>query len=237
MIETWRAERESEVSHGTVNRELECLKTLFSKAVEWGKLEKSPARGIRKFKLNNQRKRYISQEEFERLHAACSPGIKPIVLLARHTGLRRGEILALGWQDVDFKTRILYVRHSKNGEDREVPMNATVEAALRAVQRRIGDGRVFSIRNIQKSFDRACMRAGIQDFTFHDLRHTFASHLVMSGVDLNTVRDLLGHKTLTMTLRYAHLSPAHRKEAVEVLDHYVDTPVDTEATGPQSLAG
>ncbi len=106
-------------------------------------------------------------------------------------------------------------------------MNATVEASLRALPRRIGDDRLFAVQHIQKSFTRACKKAEIEDFTFHDLRHTFASHLVMSGVDLNTVRDLLGHKTLAMTLRYSHLSPAHRRDAVAVLDSYSDSNVDT----------
>jgi integrase len=237
LIETWRAERSEKVSHGTVNRELECLKTLFAKAVEWGKLSDSPARGVRKFRLNNQRKRFISQAEFEKLLSKCSDNLKPIVLVARHTGMRRGEILGLTWLDVDLRNRVIYVRDSKNGEAREVPMNATVRTTLRSLPRQIGADRVFSISHVQKSFARACKAAGIEDFTFHDLRHTFASHLVMSGIDLNTVRDLLGHKSLTMTLRYAHLSPAHRSEAVQVLDGYVDTPVDTEAGSENSEAG
>jgi len=227
MIEEWRSERAKAVSHGTVNRELECLKTLFSKAVEWGKLENNPARRVRKFKLSNQRQRYITQEEFERLHASCSSNLKPIVMLARHTGMRRGEILALRWEDVDFRAGTIHVRTSKNGEGREVPMNATVRAALRALPRRIDDSTVFAIRHVQKSFGRACGAAKLVDFTFHDLRHTFASHLVMAGVDISTVRELLGHKTLAMTQRYSHLSPTHRRRAVEVLDGYVDTPVDT----------
>ncbi|HYV18371.1 MAG TPA: site-specific integrase [Verrucomicrobiae bacterium] len=236
-IEAWRAERSEQVSHGTVNRELECLKTLFGKAVEWGKLTDSPARGIRKFRLNNQRKRYITQGQFESLLAKCSDNLKPIVLVARHTGLRRGEILSLRWTDVDLRNRLIYVRESKNGEAREVPLNASVRSTLRSLPRQIGSERVFAITHVQKSFARACKAAGIEDFTFHDLRHTFASHLVMSGVDLNTVRDLLGHKSLAMTLRYAHLSPAHRTEAVEVLDRYVDTPVDTEAESRDSDVG
>ncbi len=237
MIQEWQSERAAQVKRGTVNREMECLKTCLAKAVEWGKLESSPARNVRKFKLNNQRMRWITQAEFERLHAECSRNLKPVVMLARHTGLRRGELLALTWQDVDYRTRTLYVRDSKNGEAREIPLNRAAEAALRGLPRQIGTDRVFAVDHVQKSFERACERAEIQDFTFHDLRHTFASHLVMSGVDLNTVRDLLGHKSLAMTLRYAHFSPAHRHDAVAVLDGYVDTPVDTKAEGHDQQAG
>jgi integrase len=143
MVQEWQSERAAQVKRGTVNREMECLKTLFNKAVEWGKLEASPARSVRKFKLNNQRVRWLTQAEFEKLHEECSPNLKPIVMLARHTGMRRGELLALTWGDVDFRTKTLYVRDSKNGESREVPLNRTAEAALKALPRRIRDARVF----------------------------------------------------------------------------------------------
>ncbi|MFC1667090.1 site-specific integrase [Candidatus Omnitrophota bacterium] len=135
----------------------------------------------------------------------------------------KGEILGLKWQDIDFSRRIIYLLDTKNGEKRELPMNDTVKTALLRTLRHpdspyvFGDKNGRPFRDIRKSFFTAIRKSGIINFRFHDLRHTFSSHLVMSGVDLNTVRELLGHKSLKMTLRYAHLSPNHKGRAVELL--------------------
>ena len=114
---------------------------------------------------------------------------------------------------------------TKNGERREIPISETVKNVLQGLVRRLDVPYVFyetssgrPYRNVQRSFNSALKRAKIRDFRFHDLRHTFASHLVMAGVDLTTIRELLGHKTLTMTLRYAHLAPSHKVKAMEVLN-------------------
>jgi integrase len=113
---------------------------------------------------------------------------------------------------------------TKNGERREVPINQTVREALQGIVRRLDSPYVFvdskgrRYLDVKNSFKTACNKAVIHDFRFHDLRHTFASHLVMAGVDIVTVKELLGHKTLTMTLRYAHLAPSHKVQALEELD-------------------
>lgn len=111
-------------------------------------------------------------------------------------------------------------------ERREIPVNGTLRAALQCLVRRLDVPYVFhdsetdkSFQDVKKGFNGACKRAGIKDFRFHDLRHTFASHLVMKRVDLTTVKELLGHKTLAMTLRYAHLAPSHKVRAVDILDN------------------
>jgi integrase len=149
--------------------------------------------------------------------------LQPIVLLSLNTGLRRGEILQLKWADVDLRQRELIVRgdNAKSGKTRHIPLN---NEALTTLQQWRSDSRstgwVFAGNNgkcmqaVKSSWNRALRRAGIDDFRWHDLRHNFASRLVMSGVDLNTVRELLGHADLTMTLRYAHLSPEHKADAV-----------------------
>jgi integrase len=139
--------------------------------------------------------------------------------------MRKGEILNLRWDQVDLKHGFILLEVTKNGERREIPINETLRQNLETQPRHIKSSYVFwygevgrPYGEVTKSFNSAVRRAGIKDFTFHDLRHTFASHLVMAGVDLTTVKELLGHKTLTMTLRYAHLAPGHKAKAVELLD-------------------
>jgi integrase len=151
------------------------------------------------------------------------------VVVALHTGLRRGEQFRLRWSEhVDFTTGIVTVADSKSEEPRHVPMNDTVRAVLRALPSRLKSRWVFPSETgetpldaqnfVNRVFLPALRRAKIGDFHWHDLRHTFASRLVMAGVDLRTVQELLGHKTLVMTLLYAHLSPEHQLEAVQRLN-------------------
>jgi integrase len=165
------------------------------------------------------------------LLACCSPSLTPIVLTALHTGFRTSELLSLTWADVDFRRRAITVRagYAKNGESRSVPMNNRLRTALKLARiSRAEDGPVFCTpqgapyRNFRTAFERAVHKAGIVDFTFHDLRHTFASRLVMAGVDLPTVQALLGHKTIAMTLRYTHLSSDHKQRAVGKLEQFDD---------------
>ena len=139
--------------------------------------------------------------------------------------MRKSEILGLKWDLVDLKHGFILLNVTKNGERREIPINSTLNDALLELMRRIDVPYVFydkttgaPYKDIKNSFASACKIAGIRDFRFHDLRHTFASHLVMAGIDLVTVKELLGHKTLTMTLRYAHLAPGHKINAVDTLD-------------------
>jgi integrase len=146
--------------------------------------------------------------------------LSPLVALSLHTGMRRGEVFSLTWDDVDLDRAMLTVRggKAKSGTTRHIPLNATAVNALTRWGR--GNGLVFPARdggqlnNVRKSWERVLANAGIERFRWHDLRHTFASKLVMAGVDLNTVRELLGHSTITMTLRYAHLAPEHKASAV-----------------------
>jgi integrase len=222
-VEQYKAARAEKRSPATVNRELACLKHLFNKAIHWGYARENPVRKVRLFKENNQRTRYLEPSEREKLLACCSPELRPVVVVALNTGLRLGELIALTWADIDLGKGLLHVRDSKSGEGRHVPLNAEAVEALRSLTRHIDSPRVFfsrygkPYRSVRTGFENACKRAGVEGFRFHDLRHSFASYLVMAGVDLNTVRELMGHKTITMTLRYAHLSPEHKQAAVEKL--------------------
>lgn len=212
----------------TVNRHIETLKHMFTKAVEWELVDDVVLKRVRRVKLlkeNNRRLRFLSREESAALVAACEAHLKPVVVAAMNTGMRKEEILSLEWdRHIDLKHGFILLTDTKNGERRELPINQTLRAALSGLVRRIhcpfvfcdNQGRRF--RDVKRSFASALRRVGLKDFRFHDLRHTFASQLVMAGVDLTTVSRLLGHKSLTMTLRYAHLAPAHMLKAVSVLD-------------------
>ena len=222
-IEKFKAERIKEISPARLNRNLACLKCMFNKAIQWGKLEQNPAKLVKLLKENNKRVRYLEKEEISRLFENCSKHLKPIVVLALNTGMRKGELLNLKWQDVDYKRGIIYLLDTKNREKREIPLNEMGKTALIRTLKHPESPYVFCDKNgrpfgeIRKSFFTALKNSAIINFKFHDLRHTFASQLVMSGIDLNTVRELLGHKSLKMTLRYAHLSPHYKRHAVDVL--------------------
>ncbi|MBI5886165.1 MAG: site-specific integrase [Deltaproteobacteria bacterium] len=212
----------------TANRHIACLKHMISKAVEWELVDETVLKRVRRAKLlpeHNRRLRYLSTEESAALVAACDAHLRPVVVLALNTGMRKEEILSLVWErHVDLRHGFLLLDITKNGERREVPINTTLRRELGRIVRRLDCPYVFAdeqgkrYHNVKRSFASACRRAGLKDFRFHDLRHTFASQLVMAGVDLTTVSRLLGHKSLTMTLRYSHLAPAHLAKAVAVLD-------------------
>ncbi|MBF0487218.1 MAG: site-specific integrase [Nitrospirae bacterium] len=233
MLEQFQTERMAKGNKpATVNRLLATVKHMFTKAVQWEMVEDYAFKKVRQVKLlqeNNRRLRYLSQEECQELLNSCDSHLYPIVATALNSGMRKGEILSLKWENVDLKHGfILLSTDTKNGERREIPINATLKAVFQAVNRRLDVPYVFfdnagkSYKDVRKSFNTACRKVGIKDFHFHDLRHTFASHLVMAGVDITTVKELLGHKTLTMTLRYAHLAPSHKVRAVDMLDNAIN---------------
>jgi len=228
LIEKYkRLRKEAGRSDVTINRELAFLKNLFTMAVKWGKASENPVSHVRFFREDNGRTRFLTEEEEARLMSACSLSLRPLVITGLHTGFRKSELLALRWEHVDFRHHLITVEaaYAKNGETRSIPMTATLTETLRALK---GEAKpsapVFlahtgtPYQHIAKVFGAACRRAGLTDVTFHDLRHTFASRLVMAGVDLPTVQALLGHKTIAMTMRYTHLAPGHKRTAITVLD-------------------
>jgi len=215
-------------------------------------VEEEALKRVRKVKLleeNNSRLRFLSKTECQALIKACDIHLRPIVICALNTEMRKGEILGLKWDDVDLVHGFILLQITKNGERREIPINNTLMGTLKDLfagtkerPRRIDIPYVFYDRktdgrynNVQKSFNTAMKKASIKDFRFHDLRHTFASHLVMAGVSITTIKELLGHKTLTMTLRYAHLAPSHKVKAVDVLDGAINgtsnNPMDCDSKG------
>ena len=219
-------EEEKELSAATYNRHLSMLKAMLNKGREWGLLLENPAAPIKKRKEDGGRTRFLSTEEVQRLLDGASKTFKPLLITALHTGMRRGELLSLLWKDVDLHSRIIIVQQSKSGKKRMIPLDDTVHEVLKKLPSRFGKGVVFPstrngkdpLTNTNKTFTRLTDKVELKDVRFHDLRHTFASHLVMSGVDLVTVQQLLGHAHINMTMRYAHLAPEHRAKAVKALD-------------------
>jgi site-specific recombinase XerD len=213
----------------TINRELAFLKRLFTIAITDGLADTNPVKRIPFFTENNARIRYLTEEEEPRLHEEIGDEEWSKVAFAMHTGFRQGNQFALEWANgVNFDAGTITARKPKGGTDYTVPMNDTVRDLLRALPSRLKSRYVFpsstgrtpmgSQNFLHRVFVPALRKAKIDDFHWHDLRHTFASRLVMAGVDLRTVQELMGHKTLAMTLRYAHLSPAHQRDAVRRLD-------------------
>lgn len=230
MIEKYKNQRAESVKPASVNRELACLKCMFSKAILWDKMRDNPVRKVRLFKENNQRVRYLDGEELKKLLANCQPKLLPLVIVDLNTGMRKSEIRYLKWERLQFNDSggFITLLDTKGGGKRILPMNKIVRKILLSIKKHPNsayvfygvDGRPYDFRS---SFETVIKKSGILNFRFHDLRHTFASYLAMKGVDLNTIRELMGHKSIEMTLRYAHLSPDHKSRAVNVLDDQMDT--------------
>jgi integrase len=209
----------------SVNREMSCLHHLFAKAVEWDMMEQSPFEHKKSLilKENNKRLRFLSDEEISNLLAACSQHLKPIVSCAILTGMRRGEILSLKWDHV--RGGFIYLEKTKTNEARQIPVSDALEAILKDIRRKehLRSEYVFTFRqdwirdNVKKSFAAAVKKAGLVDLHFHDLRHTFASQVLLNGGTLHDLRELLGHKSMTMTLRYSHLTQESKRKAVNLL--------------------
>ena len=227
-------------SVASVNREMSCLRHLFRKGFEWEMIYENPfTRGQSLLlKENNQRLRFLTEDEIDSLLDACSTSviefpnsktqvkkttrkdihyIRDIVECALNTGMRKGELLSLMWSQV--RNGFIYLAKTKTSNPRQIPINDDLAELFKRIKKRqiVGSKHVFMfqrkrIDDTKMGFIAAVKRAGIEDFKFHDLRHTFASQLVMRGGSLKDIQELLGHKTIAMTMRYAHLSEPHKKK-------------------------
>ena len=232
LIEGYKAERLKTIKPASVNRELDVLKSIFNRAIEWNMLSDNPAKNVKKFSVDDKRIRYLSIEEINRLIRVCSGSLYGIVILALNTGMRKSEILQLKWENVDFTSGVIYIPSSlsKNKCHGEIPMNGVVIKTLEELKKNATNNPyVFynkkgsPMTDVIKSFTTALNKANIKDFRFHDLRHTFCSQLVNSGVDIYTVMALARHKSIKMTMRYAHLTPNQKRVAVEIIGSKMDT--------------
>jgi integrase len=231
QVEDYLAARlASGISRATANRERALLSGIFSYAIRRGHFAgDNPCRKVKPFPESPGRDRYLSRQEAEALVAAASEHLRPILITALHTGGRLSEILSLRWSDLDFVQGILYFDRSstKSGRQREVPMTAELARVLRdwRGRRREGHAReyVFTwrgkrVRGVRRSFMRARQAAGLgPEVGFHTLRHTFASWYVINGGDLVRLQRFLGHSTLALTQRYAHLSKEFLREGLRFI--------------------
>jgi integrase len=228
--------KEAGVTPATINKELGLLSAAINYArKEWGWVLINPAQG-RRLKEPEARLRWLTRAEAAALLRAAATipkanHLADFITLALHTGCRRGEMLGLEWRRVDLQRGLILLEseHTKAGRRRYVPINETARAALLSRARfratHCPDSQwVFANRagkrigSVKHSFTSACKVAGIADFKVHDLRHTCAAWLVSAGIPLPEVRDLLGHRSVTMTEKYAHLEPANVRAAVLCLD-------------------
>jgi integrase len=209
----------------TVNRYLATLSACLGYGVKpLGWIEKNPCERVSKSKEHPGRVRFLSEDELLRLLAACRPqaDLYVALVLSLTTGGRQGEIMLLRWNQIDFKRQVITLHDTKNGDRRSLPIVGEALPLLqeRAKVRSLTDDRVFPSnytineeRFLRQAWEDALEAAHIDDFHWHDLRHTAASYLVMSGVSLVEVAKILGHRTLSMVLRYAHLADAHIVES------------------------
>ena len=215
----------------TKNRWQAAISLAFRVGIENEKIEKNTAARIGRTRENNGRVRWLSDEEEVELRKAIqrvSPQHVPAFDLSVHTGMRAGEQFSLRWSQVDWDRRVLELPRTKNGSWRHVPLNAVAMRALAQLKKHRDEvspdspwvhfnGDDEKLRSYRDWFEPALKESGIAAYSWHCNRHTFASRLVMAGVDLRTVGELLGHRTPSMTWRYSHLAPAHQQRAVDLL--------------------
>ncbi len=182
LLEQYQTERISKGNKpATVNRLIATIKHMFTKASEWDMVSGVVLKRIRRVKLleeNNRRLRYLSIDEIKKLISSCESHLKPIVITALNTGMRKGEILSLQWKNVDLKNGFILLEKTKSGDRREIPMNDTLRQTLQKLNRRLDVSYVFfdphtckPYKDVKRSFGTACKRAGITDFKFHDMSY------------------------------------------------------------------
>lgn len=229
LVEQYKFHRLDFVKPQTVNYEITCLHHFFRYAVDMKYIQSNPAQDIKKIrKPARKAPRFLSKDEINTVLPELRPRARNMIEVLLNTGMRWGELQNLEWTDVNWSDRQIHIRvkdeWSPKGGERKIPINDKVQQILKTLAKT--DRWVFASRTgsrvkhylIWDTFKKACRKAKLENVTLHTLRHTFASHLVMAGVDLATVSKLLGHKDISTTMIYSHLSPDHLSQAVKRLD-------------------
>ncbi len=212
--------KDSEISFRSVNYELVVLHHFFNYCIKYGIIDKNPASGIKK--LNElSRLKTLSDEDIQKLIAGATNKLtRDLIIFLIYTGCRKGEALNLKWDDVDLQNNVIAIKGTKTKYDRYIPISDALRSILDGIEKNRDSLYVFErngakLGDFRRSFKTACKNAGLKDLHIHDLRHVFASKMVMGGTSLYITGELLGHRTTQMTKRYSHLVPETLKKAVD----------------------
>lgn len=233
------AARRGDVGTSTANASLTILKHMFRLSEEWGYLAEgaNPTRKLKREKVRNGRDRYVNGDEAKSLLESCTDWLRPLVLMALHTGGRRAELLRLTWDRIDFKSGTITYLDTKNGDSRKVPMSGVLRDTLKAQSNRLKGGRVFlrgdelvTIHVLRDGFNAARDKAGLAGFRLHDCRHSWATELAMAGTPLRTLMTLGGWRRIEQVQRYAAVTPQSLEQAAKAVNGIFKP---TPATSPQ----
>jgi len=232
FMERFKANILQTASPSTFNHYLVLIKGLLNKAVQWQFLRSNPLAGFKKMQNDSAKQiRYLTADEISEILNQADPLMERVVKIALLTGIRRSELAFLEWSDIDFKNKLITIQakpeqgfHPKSYKPRSMPMSSELEKLLLDIPQLgrfvfdTGSGQpLYEPGTYSKKFIQILRQVGIKNASLHTLRHTFASNLVMSEVDLRTVQGLLGHSSVSITEKYSHLSPSHIRKAVELL--------------------
>lgn len=222
-VQEFYNKRMAETTPSTANRHYTVLHAIINKMLRL-KLYRgeNPCIGVAKHKENPARTNYLTKEQIQDVLTYVSERSQNMVAFAIGTGMRLGEILRLDWKDIDLANNIIHIYVAKSGYQREVPIMPSLKALLLRMEPQ-PYGKVFniSVKQVTADFKQALKQAGIQDIRFHDCRHTFASHFMMSGGSITDLQRILGHSDLKLTQRYAHLSPTYLRKSIEVVNDLI----------------
>jgi integrase len=206
----------------TINREMAVLKHCFNKGIEWGFIKENPAAKVKRLKVQKSAVRYLSDEEIKKILNNAKGIWRAIIITFLESGLRAGELARLEWKDIDKEKGILSIHHTKSYKPRNIPISGRLIKVFNSLPK--GKGRVFPFSDsyIIHKVAKICAdkeKVNLPDVTCHIFRHTYASRLVMAGVNLRTVQALLGHSNITTTMIYSHLAPDYMKGIGEKLGY------------------
>ena len=206
---------------------------MFNTAVKWDYIKQNPTQGVSTLRITDEKKpRFLTKEECQQLLANCGDKLYPVFYTFIHTGMRKGELLNLEWKDVDLNRRKIKIRFKEQWQpkttEREIPISNGLFPLLTELKKKRhkdtdlvfhnGEGQPIPPNRLRMQLMSITKKCGFPDVTkIHSLRHTFASHLIMGGVDLPTVKKLMGHSDIATTMIYAHLAPDHLIDAVDKL--------------------
>jgi len=222
MLEEFKLKRMEQVKSTSVNLEIRHLKAAFEMARKWGYIPSNPFQDVKQIKIkSNNLPKFLTKDQVKKLLDIIPDGnYKDLIQVYLYTGSRRNEALNLTWDDIDLEKGKIFIKETKSGESRIVPINSELSKILKSMDN--GNPKLFNFSkwHVTHKFKKYLKKSGIkgwESFNVHTLRHTFASHLIMSGTDIYTVSKLLGHSSVAVTQMYAHLAPDYLRVSIERL--------------------